>query len=317
MLPPRARTPHAWAWLVAVLCLGIAAFAILWALLGGPDTKNVPSVVGFSQDAAQAKMTDSGFKEVDVVYRSSEQPDGTVLDQIPESGADLSKGSRVALTISTGKPEATVPVLVGLTSVGADRLLATVGLTGVPRVITSDKRAGTVLTQNPDAGARVAKGTRVFFDVAKGPNFVRVPALRGLTEQVASKRLANLGLVPDVRRVPSAEPVGRVLAQDPPRQAEVKPGTKVSMNVSRGLGLVTVPALRGLQRAKAVAKLRAAGLVPVVVVVSSSRPRGRVLAQDPPREQKVEGGTEVRINVASGPKGSGKAPPPPPPPPAQ
>jgi serine/threonine-protein kinase len=313
MVPPRARRPQAWAWLVAVLCLGIAVFAIVWALLSGPDTKNVPAVVGFTQDAAQLKMNDAGFGNVDIVYRSSDRPDGTVLAQVPESGADLSNGSRVALTISTGKPEATVPVIVGVSSVGADRLLATVGLTGVPRVVTSDKRAGMVLTQNPDSGARVAKGTRVLFDVAKGPNFVKVPGLRGLTEQVATKRLVKLGLVPDLRRVPSAEPPGRVLAQDPPREAKVKPGTQVSMNVSRGLGLITVPAVRGLQRAKAVAKLRAAGLVPVVVVVSSSAPRGRVLAQDPPRQKQVQGGTKVRMNVSSGPKGSGKAPPPPPP----
>ncbi|MEK6275647.1 MAG: PASTA domain-containing protein [Actinomycetota bacterium] len=316
-MDPRARATRSWPWpwLAAVLCLGLAIFVVLWAFLGGPDTKTVPGVIGFTQEAARAKLSDAGFSKVDTVYRSSDSPDGTVVDQKPESGANLSGGSRVGLTISTGKAEVVVPMLVGLTAVGADRLLKTVKLRPVPHLVPSDKRAGTVLAQNPAAGSRLARRAQVFFDVSKGPSLVTVPSVRGLDEARASRRIAAAGLVPQVRRVPSSQPVARVVAQEPPQGGKVKPRTKVFLNVSRGLGLVSVPAVRGLQRREAIAKLRLVGLVPVVVGVASKEPKGRVLAQDPKRGKNVQAGAEVRINVSTGPPpgATGSRPPPPPP----
>ncbi len=103
----------------------------------------------------------------------------------------------------------------------------------------------------------------------------------------------------------SAAPVGTVVAQDPPRQAKVRRGTHVRLNVSAGTGLVAVPTLRGLDQQKAIARLRAAGLKAQVVPVPSARPKGTVVAQDPPREAKVKPGTTVRINVSQGPGTTG------------
>jgi beta-lactam-binding protein with PASTA domain len=109
------------------------------------------------------------------------------------------------------------------------------------------------------------------------------------------------GLTLRTRKVPSAKPVGTVLAQNPPRDQKVSPRTVVTVNISGGTGLVVVPALLNLDQRKAVARLRAAGLRAVVVAVPSAKPKGVVVAQDPPREAKVKPGTRVRINVSKGP----------------
>ena len=60
-----------------------------------------------------------------------------------------------------------------------------------------------------------------------------------------------------------------------------------------------MPALLGLTQANAVAAIQTAGLVPVVIQVPSSQPKGTVIAQDPPRDQKVQHGAKVRINVSA------------------
>ena len=57
--------------------------------------------------------------------------------------------------------------------------------------------------------------------------------------------------------------------------------------------------LNGLTQANAVAAIQTAGLVPVVIQVPSSQPKGTVIAQDPPRDQKVQHGAKVRINVSA------------------
>ena len=286
----------------------LALFAAVFALSGcggdgGRETATVPNVVGSEQSAATARLRRAGFK-TEIQQQTSHRAAGVVLTQFPESGAILSEGSRVGLAVSLGPPEVTVPTLTGLTSAGATRLLRTLNLTPLRRVVASNRRAGLVLAQNPPAGLKVSPNATVSFDVARGPTLVTVPSVRGASRERAVRILARAGLVPDIRQVRSPEPIGTVVAQDPPRQARVRARTRVTINVSRGTGLISVPALRGASRQAAIARVRAAGLTPVVREVASGAPAGRVVAQEPPRQARVAPGTRVRINVSRGPAGT-------------
>ncbi len=287
-----------WGWLVALLiaALAIVGGAYLWTTK--PDTKEVPAVIGLPGDEARSRLRNAGFR-VELEREISTRPEGVVLRQQPETGAQLEQGSRVGITTSSGPPEISVPRLVGIRRGGAERLLRTLRLEGEPTLVQSDEPAGVVISQNPPAASKVSRGTRIFYTVSRGPQLVEVPPLRGLTQERATRRLTRLGLVASVRGVRSAEPRGTVTAQDPPREQEVRRGTRVTINVSRGLGLVTVPGVRGLTEERARAQLEAVGLVPVIVPVDSPRPRGTVVAQDPARQQRVPAGTNVRLNVSA------------------
>jgi eukaryotic-like serine/threonine-protein kinase len=193
-----------------------------------------------------------------------------------------------------------VPDLVGLTQQEAQREANARGFAlGIVRR-PSDTRAGVVLEQAPRAGEKLESSGRMMAVVSGGRREVAVPQLVGLN-RAAAKRIAQtaqLSLVENV--VPSDRPAGLIVAQNPSAGQQVAIGSKVTVNVSRGPGLVAVPALQGLTLDRAVETLTAAGLVPRVIRVPSSAATDTVIAQDPPRGQRVKRGTVVRINVSAG-----------------
>ena len=77
-------------------------------------------------------------------------------------------------------------------------------------------------------------------NVSKGSGLVDVPTLVGLQQADAQAQLADLGLEANVFRVPSSEPAGTVVAQNPVGgQAQV--GSAVRLNVSTGTPLAPQP----------------------------------------------------------------------------
>ena len=62
----------------------------------------VPDVVGSSQAAAEAQLTDAGFAVVVVQSASDTVPAGSVISQAPQAGVIASQGSKVSIVVSTG-----------------------------------------------------------------------------------------------------------------------------------------------------------------------------------------------------------------------
>jgi len=139
-----------------------------------------------------------------------------------------------------------------------------------------------------------------------------VPSVVGEAAPAAVKELEAEGLEARRRNVVSSENTGTVVAQSPRTGTRVERGSTITINVSRGL--VTVPNTVGRSRDAAVTVVRDAGFVPRAFTVSSSQPKGTVVAQKPRPGLRAPGGSTVRLNVSNG-AGPGAAPPPPPPPP--
>jgi serine/threonine-protein kinase len=137
--------------------------------------------------------------------------------------------------------------------------------------------------------------------------------------------LTRLGLEAVLRNVPSAEPAGLVVAQNPPAGKEVDKGSSVTVNISSGTGpgtttlstttvattttattvtttaaRVRVPTVRGLAVTTGLRRLNAAQFRPVVRYVASSQPAGRVVFQAPAGGTAPRG-SRVRVNVSTGP----------------
>lgn len=64
--------------------------------------------------------------------------------------------------------------------------------------------------------------------------YVSVPAVTGVSQSTAVRRLARAGLVANVVRQVSEEPAGEVIGQDPPFGAQVEKGSTVTLIVSSG-----------------------------------------------------------------------------------
>lgn len=241
VMPGRAPRERGIAgWLVAVLLAAILiAVAAAWAITSrhhGRKTAKVPALVGLQQQVAKARARARGFA-LRVDAKASDRAPGFVLSQVPEPGAFLSKGSTMALVVSIGKPVVAVPNLIGLHSAGAERLLMTLQLKPVKKVVPAkSKPSDVVLSQNPSAGIRVAKSAQVFFTVSEGPQLVTVPNVVGMSRARAGAKLRAKGLAPMFVAVNSTIARGTVTAQNPPSRSQVPKGTRVRLSVSTGGG---------------------------------------------------------------------------------
>ena len=163
----------------------------------------------------------------------------------------------------------------------------------------SDAPEGTVVAQDPAAGADAEEGSTVDLRVSGGPDTAAVPNAVGLAEAEARDRLVDAGFQVSTREVFSERDEGTVVSQDPAAGADAEPSSTVTIAVSKGTGMVDVPNVVGLSRADAEAELSSAGLEANVVEVPSIEPEGTVLAQNPTGGQLREG-SSVRVNVSSG-----------------
>ena len=139
---------------------------------------------------------------------------------------------------------------------------------------------------------------------------VLVPAARG-TEQQAAQAVRDAGLVPTTRREPDAKvPAGTVLALEPAAGTEVDEGAAVVVVVSAGPPSVRVTAedLVGKPASAARDSLRAAGLVPRLVLDGRGTPVGTVASVEPVGD--LAAGSSVVLHVVpeprSAPAGDGK-----------
>jgi serine/threonine-protein kinase len=132
-----------------------------------PPRVGVPSVVGLSREAAQARLGQAGFVAV-VRPVPSAQPKGRVVRQAPAPGTRLPQGSRVGIAVSAGRRggNRVVPGVVGL-QVGVARALLTTAGFGTGVAYTNRGPPGRVAAQRPGAGAQLPGGSTVTLVVSR------------------------------------------------------------------------------------------------------------------------------------------------------
>ena len=155
--------------------------------------------------------------------------------------------------------------------------------------------SGTIVAQDPPAGAYVRSGRRVKLLVSAGPAVRQVPDLTGKTARLASMELSQAGLSPGVTMsVPSSMMrEGEIIGTRPPRGERPEPGGKIDLLVSAGAprGLYLMPDLRGIACREAARRLRAAG-----IQVIGDDSDYYVRSQDPPPGSPIRWGDAARID---------------------
>ena len=217
--------------LLIILAIALGAIAAAW-YFSQSDTATVPSVVGLPLDSAVTRIEDDGFK-ADIVSQPNEAAQGIVFRQSPAPATEQDEGSQVQLLVSKGPSDVTVPNAVGVTETEARDRLATAGLTTNVVQVFSSSEIGDVVAQDPAAGSSVAKGSAVRLNVSKGSALVDVPSVVGTSQADATAQVKAAGLGVNVVSVPSDEPAGTVVAQNP-TGGQANRGSNVRLNVSSG-----------------------------------------------------------------------------------
>jgi serine/threonine-protein kinase len=310
-LPGRPR--RAWPWVVvSILIVALAATA--WVIVShrsaatGPHLVSVPNVVGSSEAEAIAELQAAGF-----AYRiagrqpSADVQEGDVLRQDAAGGSKLQEGGTVGIWVSSGTGQVEVPDVVGLAQAEAAERIRKAGLEVVAKPeVGSDVEVGTVLRQNPAAGAKADAGMTVAVVVAAATDTVKVPPLTGLTQETAVALLKGMDLVAVIEKTESVLPGGLVDHQDPVGASEVRSGTAVKIYVSDSpeAKTVIVPAVGalGLTEAQARAILAKYRLKAKVIDLETPEPKpGLCIYQDPAAGAEVKINSTVNITIARKP----------------
>ena len=134
----------------------------------GPAPAIVPSVVGLSLADAIAKLRAEGLNPNPTIV-SSDAPQNQVIHQDPAPGTRATKGSSVALQVSNGPPQVSVPSVVGETAQQAVAALEGAGFLVVQQPVSVDSadQNDIVQSQNPDGGTSATKGSKVTIEVGQ------------------------------------------------------------------------------------------------------------------------------------------------------
>ncbi len=133
---------------------------------------DVPAgLVGATQTEAQSILAGKGLQSSVVMKSSSTVPQGTVISTVPTSGTKVSENSTVALTVSSGQPNVSVPSVAGLSQASAGNIIGNAGLTvsGTVSQSSTQYAAGVVIGTNPPVGTSVSPGSSVQLLVSTGP----------------------------------------------------------------------------------------------------------------------------------------------------
>jgi serine/threonine-protein kinase len=199
-----------------------------------------------------------------------------------------------------------VPKVTGLRQADAIARLHGAGLhTRVGTAFDDTAPLGTVVGARPpfSVGPLGLRGSTVRLTVSKGQDLRQVPLVEGQPLAAAQQAIRAAGLPgPVVAEDFNPAPKGTVVHQEPPPQA-VRPGTPITLKVSKGPEMVGVPAVvSGTAYPAALSTLGAAGLSAVRQETYNDASAETVLGQAPAAGTSVPKGSAVTLTVSVGPQ---------------
>ena len=263
------------------------------------DTENtvvMPNLLGKTMTEAKIELKELS---INITLKGSESSTqyaaGQIISQSVDGGTRVAVGSSVEVTTagsgSTGTSsdssssstsstttttdnEITVPNVVGKDEATAKSAITAAGLTvGTVSESASDTvTAGLVISQTVAANTKVAKGTTVGIVLSSGPSAVKVTDVIGHEQSRAEQELASAGFQVAVKEAYSSDVrSGLVISTSPDRGSLVKPGSTVTMTVSKGKEKVTIPSVSvGMTYETAVEKLEDAGFTGTISEATES-----------------------------------------------
>jgi serine/threonine-protein kinase len=243
----------------------LAAAATLFYFTAGPGAQTVvPQVKGSTSQVAQRALTRAHLDTKVVMSFDETVRAGVVLAGDPPAGREIRRGSIVTLTVSKGPERYDVPRLAGRTQAEAEQRVTDARLTvGAIRKAFSDAvPQGQVISTSPPADTSVKRATPVALVISAGRQPIRLTDWTGQPVGKAVKAMTDAKLKVDATKEDFSDtvPKGSVITQSPATGTLFK-GDLVTLVVSKGPQLVTVPNVIGQQEQPARAALEGLGFV--------------------------------------------------------
>ncbi|MFC5723170.1 Stk1 family PASTA domain-containing Ser/Thr kinase [Streptomyces gamaensis] len=233
----------------------------VWYINAGQFT-TVPAVLDMTREKAEQELGRAGLGvTADEAYNDVVER-GRVAVSDPKPGERIRSNGKVRIVVSKGPERAEVPNVTGMPLDEAKRRVEKAGLVvgDVAQQFSGETAQGSVLATDPRPGEQRRPGSAVALTVSKGAP-LDVPDLSGRQVADATSALAALGLKAQVSdaQVYSDVPKGAVAQQSPGTGTKLAKGDTVTLTVSKGKEMLTVPDVTGRSEADARRALTEAG----------------------------------------------------------
>ena len=198
-----------------------------------------------------------------------------------------------------------VPSLVGMSQIEAKSSLKNLGLSiqVVEEVFSEDVPKGKIIATKPGGGGKVSPAGTVGLIVSKGQERIVIPILNGLTPDIASGKIADLGL--SVGQVNESFDMkvaaGFVIGTDPKDGSEVRRKSIVNLIVSKGVEQLSLSSYVGKGGEQALSELNDLGFdVNVKYSFSDNIFKGQVITQTPEKSDLISKGSKIELVISKG-----------------
>ncbi len=261
------------AFLIALLVVVGGGGSVWWFQFGPGSLTASAAVAGMSVDDATIALTTAGFSIVDPVSEEY-HPDiaeGLVVTTSPEITSGMPKGTEVHLVVSLGPEPIAFPDFTNITTVAFSAQLAKlgIGVVDTTREFHKSIPAGQVISASHADGSAITVGDTLYSgdSVLLTESAGKVPNVKGMTVEDATVALESADLTVNGRTTQefsSTVAAGRVISVTA-AGGVIHPGGSVSLVVSKGPELVTMPGVSGMTIAAAKQLLEDLGFVVTVV----------------------------------------------------
>ncbi len=217
----------------------------------------------------------------------------------PEKDKDTEQGGNAA---EEGIP---VPDLQGLSFEEAREILKgyELGIKEAGTAYSDTVEKDRIVSQQPEADAKVEKHTTIEVTLSSGKESIEIPDVVGETEDRAIRTLEeNAFKFSKDYEYSSDVEAGRVISQSPEGGTQGKEGDEVSLIISKGEELVTVPDVTTTYKSEDQARELLADLTVSTDTKYSERAEGIVIGQSIPAGKQVAKGTDITITISLGPE---------------
>jgi len=147
-------------------------------------------------------------------------------------------------------------------------------------------------------------GTLLYFNLTE-PKEVAIPDLRGKTAEEAEQILKQVGILIEYADEEYNKEVeaGRIISQEPPyrKNYNIKEGSTITVVISKGTELTTMPKVIGMTKDEAIAELKAYNLkAEIIEEISQEVQEGYIIKQDIEPETTINAGDTVKIYISIG-----------------
>ncbi len=280
--------------------IGLAIFFLTSG--GGEDLPQVAmipveNVIGQSIEEATEKLEAKGFV-IEKVFEPSDGPEGEVLNQ-DLVDIEVDTGATITLTVAEAPSEEAQEVkeVVGMSIKEATEILEGQSFVVKKRMEISEEAPGTVLEQDVMDVERPA-GSTITLIVSMLPS-KEVEDVIDMPIAEATEILEEQGFVVEKTMKASEKAPGTVLEQDP-INTDQPLGTTVALTIA-SVPVIKVSDFRGESIEDAREELEEKGFEVNENPVTSDRPKGEVLTQDPSANTEVAMGSTITLTIAATP----------------